>query len=118
MNTLRERILSRADRPVKGPIRLNEWDEDIWIRTMSGNERLRIALAESGGWVKCGLILVLGLGDAEGARVFEDGDADALAEKNGPVVDFLAQEVLAWNRLRPEDTDAAEKKLGSALCSK
>lgn len=50
-----------------------------------------------------GLLAVRSLVDADGARMFEDQDVEALLAKNSAALSRVATEALRLNKMRPQD---------------
>jgi len=107
---LRETLLAKQDRPLRGPVRVPVWDEEIWIRTISAGERFWLHGRIHNGVIPYADLAAIGAGNADGTRIFSDDDVDRLNEHNPAPIEAIGRLVLEHNRMRPEDTDAAEKK--------
>jgi hypothetical protein len=104
MTQLKHAILAADDLP-REAIATPEWpgtDGKLFVRTMTAAERVAFSLSLSDRddnprldnyWAR---LAVLTLTDAEGKRVFEDADAEALGRKSG---DVLARVAAAAKRL-------------------
>src|SRR4051812_5711186 len=107
---LREQILAVQDRPSPEKIPVPEWNLDVYIRVMSGEERDSLDAENypiSPGQKEVvynranarARLLVRCLCDEKGNRIFADADAEMLGQKSGSVVDRLYDRVREINKL-------------------
>lgn len=106
---LREQILQTADRPVFKTDPVPVWWFPVFIRTISARERIWLNARSSNGVVEFIDLVVVGLGDAEGNRLFEDDDIDLVSDKNPEAIEFIGREVMRHNRLGVKAQREAEK---------
>jgi hypothetical protein len=104
--TLRDQILSAADRPTRA-VEVPEWGCTVHVRTMSAADRERI---ETGGdkdrWRE--RLLAACLTDDQGAPIFTPADAAALSEKSGPVIVRLARVAIDLNAIGEDQVEQAK----------
>lgn len=93
--------LTEADAP--------EWGGTVFLRIMSGTERdafEQLYIAEGQGFANFrARLLVRCLCDAEGKRLFEDGDADALGAKSASAISPLYDVAARLNGITGADVD-------------
>lgn len=111
MSLDRSAILAAADRKT-APLEVPEWGGTVYLRTLTGLERdaLEAEITKNGGKVGknfrarfCALVLA----DESGKRLFEDKDADALAEKSGAVLGRICEAAFKHNGIGPEEVQGA-----------
>lgn len=115
----KDRLLQAARAAAKvQQVTVPDMDEPVYLRRMTGTERDRYEAAMAEFRDKTGRVdvmgnsnkitarlLVVGLGDEEGNRVFDDEDVDVIRQTfTWAAMDFLSGAVLRFNRL---NTDAA-----------
>ena len=113
-----EEILNAQDAQVI-PLDVPEWGGSIFIRTMSGKERDRIEIMfdnmqdKKNGGIKIKAwraeFASLVIADESGKRIFTDGQAVALGDKNGGVLDRIADAGMAHNKLDAASIEETEK---------
>lgn len=124
MSNLRERILRKNDRASES-LTIPEWDVTVEVRSMSGKLRNRyVELVTTNGLdkesdpAKVGAVMLPlmpefvldGVYDPEtGERVFQEGDLEALLEKDGEVIQRIAQKVIGLSKLGEQAVDEAGK---------
>lgn len=92
----REQILNKDDRKVK-IIPIPEWDGEVTIRSLSAKDRADYidAIMLDGGKIVykniTPVLLILGCKDPK----FERADLELLMQKDGAILDRLAEEILA-----------------------
>lgn len=113
--SLKDVILKSSDRKTR-LVPTPEWEcASVRVRTLSAADRHRLnqkiqALkgtpdeAQGAGLMAANIIC-----DESGQRVFDDGDAKALSEKAGPVLDRLVEEWRKLNALTAEEVKNLEK---------
>lgn len=128
---MRDEILAALDLPIE-PVDTPEWAAagypQVWVRGLSGNERdawelSRYTMGPKGKlirkplkFIRAGLV-VLCVVDDNGARVFNDDDAEALGAKSGAVIDRLFDKARALSglpALDEGDEEAAEEPFAGA----
>jgi len=112
-----KKVLSRADilalndcKTKEVPVK--EWGGSVKIKVMNGLERdaFEKYLAEDHGSIHFATkLLSLALIDDDGKPLFTHEDMNALAEKNGIVLQELSKEILQFNGLTAESLEVAEK---------
>ena len=107
--SLRKKILGVSDRPLRESGEVPEWGFQVWIRTISAAEKMWLYDRVRDGVIPYPDLVCVGLGDEDGARVFAEGDVDAIADKNPRALAYVGELVLAHNRMRPVDLKDAEK---------
>jgi hypothetical protein len=118
---IRELILSTATTSAAKPVPVDtgEWGT-LHLRVMTGAERdayearvYRDRDEESGAWIRPdnlrAHLLVRTVCDADGKRVFEDDDVDALGEADSRLIDALHRKSLDLNRLGAHAVDEEKK---------
>ena len=110
-------ILDADDLPRKR-VDVPEWGGVVYVRSMTGAERdaFNAALIDAGGDdgrvnfanLRAGLV-ALTVVDENGARLFEDGDAEALDGKSFAALDRVASAAQRLNALSDDDVDALVK---------
>lgn len=121
---LRESILAADDRPLT-PVDCPEWGATVHVRTMSAGERdewgrlwdtaekpkddTAAALAKAIPKDMASHLVLLTACDANGVRIFEPEDLDALIEKNGAAIERIARQSMAHNALLGSSIEDAEK---------
>lgn len=112
MSSLRDLILASVDRKLE-PLEVPEWNVTVYLRELSAEQVSRyrsiavgavnaqtrevidpVALMNVGAQV-----VVWGLCDADGKRLFSDADLVALGEKNANVIDRLSTQILRLSGL-------------------
>jgi hypothetical protein len=99
-------------------VEVPEWEGGVWIRGLTGTERDAFEaslFAEKGGARSANLanlrarLVVLTAVDANGVRLFADGDAEALGEKSAKALDRLFTIAQRLNGLTDGDVEALAK---------
>lgn len=92
---LRERILAVNDLKTK-TVSIPEWDLELTVRELSGGERDEIFRLheQSADIAAVCRTIEIGAIDENGARVFEDGDAEKLAGKSDAALTTLYSEIM------------------------
>src|SRR4051794_26495491 len=108
---LRDLILAADDRPTF-PVEVPEWKATVYVRVLTGAERL--AISEDGDKdlkTKPFMyrLLVKALCDDKGQQLFTPADIEALSAKNGLVLDTLFDKALDYNKAKREAVDDAKK---------
>jgi hypothetical protein len=112
----REQILAADDRR-RERIEVPEWGGTIWVRTMTagGRDAYEAWLFEASKGGKTvpllarARLVVACATDEAGARLFEDGDVQALAEKSAPAVELAAEAAKRVNVMTVTEAEALEK---------
>lgn len=97
------------------PVDVPEWTTTVHLRVMSAAERIAWASAKDAGEASSVMpmarLLARCLSDEAGNRIFDDsdGDAAAIAAKDGTVVDRLGQRALRMNGLSDDGREDARK---------
>ena len=117
----KEQILAVKDIEEK-KIKVPEWKGEILIKSLSSAERSEyysfiqkrnkpgVGISEISGIYE--KLIVLGVVDANGDRMFSDDDIKKLGEKSPAVLTRIANEILAISGMGPDDVDKAEENLG------
>lgn len=105
----RDFILSLDDLP-REEVAIPEWKGSVYVRALTGAERDSLERMISKDNVSRARIAVLSVVDADGNRLFTDGDVDRLAGKHGGALERIVNASLRFNRL----TDAAITDAGNA----
>lgn len=105
----RQAILEADDLPTE-TVAVPEWGGDVQIRVMSGLDRIKYetAITTNKEDVIVALLAVT-LCDEGGKLLFETADIAALASKSSKALARVFDRAIAFNKLRPADTDQAEK---------
>lgn len=89
---------------------------EVGIREMTAGERDRLEAAGARGAANPTALHDLrarfcaaGMCDANGKRIFDDGDVGALSGMNASVIDAIFEHVLRINKMGKSDIDDAEK---------
>ena len=115
--SLKDDILSCADRPEPVPVDVPEWKAKLWLRVLTGTE---LNAYESAAYRdgKQGNFraefLVRAICNESGERIFSDADVAKLGSRSGLVLDRLYDLARKLNRQSPEAVEDAEKNLLSA----
>lgn len=119
MSTIREKIFASDDRKSKR-VHVPEWDVTLKIVEMSGAERgafLDAATADDGTVdlrkIYAGIVIATAYDPETGAKVFEDSDFDNLNEKNGLILERLANISAELSALDQTVADALGKDSSS-----
>lgn len=105
---LRDKILGSEDRTTV-PVPIPEWDCTVYVTTMSGIERDAFEVAAQGSDGKTARenirakLAVFTTVDEKGKRVFGDGDAELLGDKNAAALDRIFNVATKINRLTEAD---------------
>ncbi len=113
--SLKDIILAANDRKNK-KVHVKEWNTDVWLVQMSGEEQDQFEQANRGKdggpnligmrarWVAACLV------DEEGNKVFDNPkDVIELGKKNASVLSRLVDEILELNKLTEEDLEEIAK---------
>ena len=109
MMSLRELILAANDRPLRA-VEVPEWGCTVYLRPLNGNGRVNLlrALASNKNDAVYGDALVYAICDADGNAVFTKDDIAALNDKNGQVLERLADELVKASGAGPGAIDEAK----------
>jgi hypothetical protein len=117
MNLTRDKILQAEDmKPLR--VSVPEWGGTLWIRTLSGKERLSYEEAvdkikDAGDGMHSTRLmthyLTWVLVDKEGKRLFSDKDIDLLADKKASVLLRLYNKASVHNGTSLQDAEDLEK---------
>lgn len=118
---LRDRILAANDLKTKS-VFIAEWDLELTVRELSGGERDEIFRLheESADITAVCRTIEIGAIDENGARVFEDGDAEKLAGKSDAALTTMYSEIMklsGCNLDKEGDDSPAGKPLEKTLSS-
>ncbi len=112
---LRDKILNAKDR-TQERLYIPEWDAEIEVWSLTGEERalLMQSSIKASGTVNLvnmyGMMAVLSTHDPEdGSLVFEDTDRGAVMQKNGAIIERIAQISMRLSGLTDEALKEAEK---------
>jgi hypothetical protein len=112
---LREKILQKQDHASE-IVHVPEWDVKLEVRSLSGKERAWLiqhhTLANGKPDLEKmlpALIISTAYDPETGEKVFNPADRDAVNQKNGFILERLADVSMRVNKLRPEDLKEAEK---------
>ncbi len=110
-----EAILGADDLP-REKVPVPEWKGDVWVRTMTGEQRDELELRALGGpnvaqnlkniraWMAAQTIC-----DASGRLLFTVNDIIALGKKNGAALDRVFEKSQELNKLGKEDLEETAK---------
>jgi len=109
---LREHILNVNDR-VPEEMEIKEWGVTVYLRPLSAEERTKVVdyaskMRKKGDMTGVELqtfmmkLVVMGLCDAEGGRLFTEDDAAALATKHAGVLERIGVRIANMAGLNPE----------------
>ena len=122
MSLTREQILAARHREDRKPVKVSvpEWGGDVYLRVMTVADQ--VALSEDVKPAEMPVqVLLHCLVDEDGTRLFEDADAEALAEEDFPLVLRLFGEAAKLNGLTSKELEAAmagfEQARGERLSS-
>lgn len=111
-NLTKDAILSASDIPAPERITVPEWGGDVYVRTMTGEERDSYITAVFGTSGKernmrnaTAQLLARTLCDEKGNRIFSDGDAAALGRKSSAVLGPLFAAASRLNGLSKADME-------------
>lgn len=114
MSDLRDKILNVKDRELK-KVFVDQWGFDVYLKQTSAKEQEEF---EQAIFTKDGApatntrakFLAAALVDEGGEKLFtKPGDIEALSDKNGAALSFLAEELIKLNRISPEELDDLAK---------
>lgn len=113
--SIRDRILS-SDDTHKKLVEIPEWGVTVEVRSMSGSARASLmqVAVESGGAVDMmkvypDLIIQTTFDPETGEQVFTPEDRDAIMDKNGSILDRLAEVATSISGFTEKAVDAAGK---------
>lgn len=112
--SLKNEILACKDQRLE-PFEVPEWNATVYLRNLNGHERQRIFVKhkEIEGTARyydvTALVVVLGLGDESGQRIFEDKDITTILNKDGAVLERVASAIQKHNGLHKEAVDDEKK---------
>jgi hypothetical protein len=108
----RDAIIS-CDDIAKEPVQVPEWKGHVYVRLMNGAERGAFEAAVEAKKVDVttvrGLLVALCTCDADGNRIFEDADADALNRKSAAALDRIFPVAVRLNKLSVTAAETLEK---------
>lgn len=111
----REQILS-ADDLKRESVSVPEWGGEVLVRTMTGAERDAFEAAIGGGKARQvntanirARLVALTVVDEAGARLFADGDMEALGRKSAAALDRCFSVAMRLNGLSAKDVEELEK---------
>lgn len=108
----RDQLLAKVKCLPRVAVHVDEWGTDVNVRGMTGGEydawrkklRGNDAMMDAAAWVVSRCVV-----DGQGVRVFNDGDAKALAEGNVRAIEQLFAEIQKLSHLDREALDKARK---------
>ena len=115
MSLTREQILAARNREDRKPVKVSvpEWGGDVYLRVMTVGDQA--ALSEDVKPVDMPVqVLLHCLVDENGARLFTEEDADALAEEDFPLILRLFNEAAKLNGLTSKELEEAVAAFGQA----
>lgn len=115
MDNLRDKILASHDLKVE-KIYVKEWKQTVYLREFSMADRMSIENitkeASQDSFIK---VLVLGVCDKEGNKIFTNEDVEALKQKNAKPIQRLFLKVMKLNKLNDSDIEEDVKNLEGPL---
>jgi hypothetical protein len=113
MNILSKEAILAADDLPRESVSVPEWGGDVLVRTMSGTDRdaFEASLLEKDGRMENvrARLVALTLCDAQGDRLFDDGEIAALGRKSARALDRVFSVAQRLNGIGVEQVDAAKK---------
>lgn len=109
-----EQVFKTQDIPDAELVNVPEWGGSLYVRVMSGTERDRWELMVEPGIksknanVRAALVAMCAC-DANGKRVFSDGQAAQLGSKSSVALDRLFSAAQRINKIRDADIEELEK---------
>lgn len=97
----RESIFAINDLPLE-EVFVSEWKGSVYVRALTGAERDQLERLISQGKTSRAAIAAMVCVDAEGTRLFTDGDVDELAKKNGHALEKVVTAALRFNAITDE----------------
>jgi len=113
MNLRQEIINAKDTRTVEHEV--PEWKTTVYLRSFSGGERQRVlnkyteCEAQKKYYDVLAFMVLLGVGDENGNRVFSDNDLDKVLAKDAIVIERLGSVLAQHNGLHKEAVDEAKK---------
>jgi hypothetical protein len=116
MAMTREQILTVDDLPRK-EVPVPKWNDTVWLRTITAAERdaymlsaRPVAEGEEPNYENFrARLLVYAICDAQGNRLFKDGEDDLVGAKCADAIMLLFREAQALNGLAPDSVEDARK---------
>jgi hypothetical protein len=107
MSLDRNTILGMDDLP-RTEVEVPEWNGSVYVRTLTGSERVRLSeILESGDATGAQVVALVAV-DEEGNRLFSEDDVDALSEKNGKALERIVSAAMEWNFVTEDSLEAEE----------
>lgn len=112
-----DQIFAADDLTLK-PVEVPEWGGTVYVRPLGGDERDAYEASmtiqkgpelESNPVGMRARLVVRGVTDANGVRLFKDNDAPRLGQKNAAVLDRLFDEIAELSGLSASSVEDAEK---------
>jgi hypothetical protein len=105
----REQILGAQDLTRK-EVEVPEWGGSVFVRQLTGGELVKLQrLLSSDNVLDLVPLVVMCTVDENGKRIFSDKDVEALAAKNGRVLERIATACLSINYLDSESREEVKK---------
>lgn len=110
MALTREQILG-ADDLTREEVPVPEWGGTVFLRAMTGTERMRYEklFDATAGMKALALLLAMTLCDEAGRALFSEADVEAVMGKNGALIMRLFEVARRLNRLSKQDIEELEK---------
>jgi len=129
----REEILAMQDIQIK-PIRVKAWkdreiyiaqltrgEQDMFLQRQFGSTKLRTEKKSDNQEISAiniyghdAWLVIKSACDANGKRLFENKDEEALAKHNGEAIGFIAEQVLEWSGMK-KDVEVLNKVKNSSM---
>lgn len=110
----RDQILAVADLPLAA-VEVPEWGGTVWVKPMTaaGRDAFESAVSDESGDIdrtnfRANLVVRCAVDPETGKRIFKDGDANALGEKNALPVNRVFEVAARASGLTPEDVAGLE----------
>jgi hypothetical protein len=112
--SLRDSILGGEDSSLQlREVTIPEWGVSVWLRGMNSIERDAFEASLPDGPERLrnfrAKLAVMSCFDAEGNRLFQTDDTEALGKKSGSALDRIAGIALRLSGISREEVDAAKK---------
>lgn len=107
----KDEILAAIDSKVES-VDVPEWGGSVFVRTFNALERDKLSSqlgGMSGKEMMTTLIARFGICDEQGKPLFTDADILKLGQKSATALSRIVDRIVALNRMRPEDVEAAAK---------
>jgi hypothetical protein len=96
------------------PVEVKEWNKTVYVKSMNGTDRAKFCFINAGlqkadkGIESDTWLVLFGMCDMAGNRVFADSDFDRLNNMNASVISKIAREALIVNGLLNEQVEEAK----------